>query len=71
MVSAIPQMMGTDNTPALWPSLGKVLGTDSFKGENAEKCWGVFLSSGSAWSKEFESEIVRVKELRNAALLAA
>ena len=32
MVSAIPLMMGTENTPPLWPSLGKVLHADSLKG---------------------------------------
>ena len=69
MVCVIPQTMGTD--AAQWNSLRKVLRIGSFKRENIEKYWGVFLSSGSAWGKEFESEIARVKALRNAALSAA
>jgi hypothetical protein len=68
--NVLPQMVGTD-TPGLWPALATILGADSFKKGNEEARWEVFLSSESKWAQELESEIERVKALRQSALAAA
>ena len=69
--NALPQLMGTDRTPALWPSLAPILGADSFKDENTATRWTTFFESSSAWAKAFSEEITRVKALRTTALTAA
>ena len=71
VASAIPQMMGCDGEQPLWASLGNILGADSFHGDNKKTCWQTFFDSGSAWGAEFESEIKRLKALRNDSLVAA
>ena len=63
--------MGTDRTPALWPSLAPLLGAGSFKDENPATRWTTFFASGSAWADALSDEITRVKTLRMTALAAA
>ena len=67
----LPQMVGTSSTPGLWPSLAPILGADSFKEGNEETRWEAFFSSESKWAEELESEIERLKALRQSALAAA
>ena len=65
-------MVGTTAAaPGLWPSLAPILGADSFKEGHEETRWEAFFSSGSKWAQELESEIERVKALRQSALAAA
>jgi hypothetical protein len=69
--NVLPQMVGTAAAPGLWPSLAPILGADSFKEGHEETRWEAFFSSGSKWAQELESEIERVKALRQSALAAA
>ena len=63
-------MVGDGTTPGLWPSLAAVLGADSFREGNEATRWETFFASDSAWAQELESEIERVKSLRENALAA-
>ena len=69
--NALPQIAGTESAPTLWPELVTLLGEDSFKKDNEETRWQAFFASDSAWATEMQSEITRVKGLRNAALAEA
>jgi hypothetical protein len=66
----LPQMIGDGTTPGLWPSLATALRADSFKEGNEATRWETFFASDSAWAQELESEIERVKSLREIALSA-
>jgi len=69
--SALPQLMGNESEPGLWPSLAPILGAKSFHKENEDQRWKTFFESGSAWADALKGEIVRVQNLRSDALKAA
>jgi hypothetical protein len=60
--SALPQLMGNESEPGLWPSLAPILGAKSFHKENEDQRWEVFFNSGSAWAEALRSEITRVRD---------
>ena len=69
--NALPQLMGDETTPGLWPSLAPLLGAESFHEKNSATRWATFFASGSAWASALQSEIARFKDMRAQAIQAA
>ena len=66
-----PQLLATERTRGLWPSLDSVFGAGSFNADNAATRWDAFYASGSRFALALRSEWGRVQQARKDAIIAA